>query len=87
MKKTKLGVLFVLALLVISVVSASMLIPRADKGKENANDKAPITPPGLEKVVFIHYKEGFAKPTKRFPFKVGISSFIKKSHGLHCESK
>lgn len=63
MRKTKLGVLFVLTLLVISVVSASMLIPKADKGKENANDKAPITPPGLEKVVFIHYKEGFAKPT------------------------
>ena len=60
MKKTKLGVLFIVILLVISVVSASMLIPRAEKAK--SNDKAAITPPGLEKIEFIHYKKDFAKP-------------------------
>ncbi|MBU1204728.1 MAG: S8 family peptidase [Nanoarchaeota archaeon] len=35
MKKTKLGVLFIVMLLVISVASASMLIPAADKAKDN----------------------------------------------------
>ncbi len=60
MKKTKLGVLFVVMLLVISVASASMLIPRSEKA--NPNDKASLTPPGLEKIEFIHYKKEFAKP-------------------------
>jgi hypothetical protein len=71
--KTKFLVTILVSLLVISVVSASMLIPANDKAKEKGKaDNAPVieevderlvlTPPGLEKVVFIHYKKGFAKP-------------------------
>ncbi|MBW2991415.1 matrixin family metalloprotease [Candidatus Woesearchaeota archaeon] len=63
MNNTKLLVLIVIGLLVVSVtVSAIMLIPRSDKGDENKNDKAPDVPPGLQKIVFIHYKKGFASP-------------------------
>lgn len=70
MNKNKLLVLIVVALLVVSItVSAAMLIPRSGKGDENKNDKAPVAPPGLEKVVFIHYKKGFASP---FCFNDGV---------------
>ena len=56
--KTKLIIsILVITILVFSVVSASMLIPRSDKAKPN--EEAPITPPGLDKVVFIHYKKGY----------------------------
>lgn len=56
----KLGVLFIVMLLAVSLVSAAMLIPRSEKS--NPNENAPDTPPGLEKIVFIHYKKGFVKP-------------------------
>jgi len=64
--KTKLSTLILISLLVISVVSASMLIPSNDKAKENARapEKSPViteTETGnwdLERVDFIHY----AKP-------------------------
>jgi len=56
--KTKL-VFTILATIVLmtSIIAASMLIPRSDKA--NPNEEASITPPGLEKVVFIHYKKGY----------------------------
>lgn len=74
MKKIILGILAVLVVLGLSgQVAASMLIPAADKAKENARvGNSPVidqgeehwalTPPGLERIVFIHYKKGFAKP-------------------------
>lgn len=64
-------------LLVSAQVVSAILIPAADKAKETAKaDRSPViekvtidgedhlalTPPGLEKIVFIHYKKGFAKP-------------------------
>jgi len=67
MKKRNLVVYLILSLLLISLVSASMLIPANDKAKENAKapENSPViseTPSGewdLERVDFIHY----AKPT------------------------
>ena len=62
------------AILVVSVTAtATLMIPAADKAKENVKaDKSPaienaddhrvLTPPGLEKIVFVHYKKGFGKP-------------------------
>lgn len=47
--------ILVIATFLISVTAAAMLpAPAIDKGKGKAN--------GLEKIVFIHYKKGFAKP-------------------------
>ena len=57
-------------------VKAQILIPAAEKGKENskAAENSPnigqtledgdlaLNPPGLEKIVFIHYRKDFAKP-------------------------
>jgi len=55
------------ALIVLSVTSAAMLIPMSEKGRENtkAPERSPViektgehlvlTPPGLEKKIFIHY--------------------------------
>ena len=65
-------VLLVTLILISAVVSASMLIPANDKARENAGvavDKSPVidgdwalpTPPGLEKIEFIHYKDGKVK--------------------------
>ena len=72
----KIITILILVLLAIPLVLA-MLIPAADKAKENAKadnslviekveiegvEHLTLTPPGLEKIVFIHYKKGFAKP-------------------------
>ncbi len=72
MKKIGLGIL--VALLVIGfsgVATAGWIIPLPDSATENAkvSDKSPavkitegglaLSPPGLEKVVFIHYKKGY----------------------------
>jgi hypothetical protein len=43
-----------LASLIFSAATTSALLPAPSKGKAN--------PPGLEKIVFIHYKRGHAKP-------------------------
>ena len=58
---------------VVGVVKAGIMIPAADKAKENAEvavEKSPAiggdrasTPPGLEKIEFIHWKKNFAKPS------------------------
>ncbi len=59
MKKIGLGILIVLIVLSVSgVAGAGRLIP----ANEKAEGRAKITPPGLEKAVFIHYKKGFVKP-------------------------
>jgi len=72
MKKIGLGILITLIVLTISGVATAMIrLPAADQAKEKA-DKSPIveingdnlmlTPPGLEKIIYIHYKKDFAKP-------------------------
>lgn len=73
MKKTGLGILIVITVLAIGGVATAMLIPAADQARdkaeaenspviEKAGEHLALTPPGLEKIVFIHYKKGFAKP-------------------------
>ncbi len=56
-KKTLALIIPVILVLSVSIIAASVLIPRSDKA--DPNGEAPITPPGLEKVVFIHYKKGY----------------------------
>lgn len=75
MKRKNLTLGFVMAaILVLSFTATAMLIPAAQQAKdkaaapdnspaiEKADDHLVLTPPGLEKIVFIHYKKGFAKP-------------------------
>ena len=64
--KTKFLTTVLISLVVISVVSAAMLIPANEKGMadnapriEKTDEDLILTPPGLEKVVFIHYKKGY----------------------------
>lgn len=55
-----------------AVISAARMIPVADQARDKAGvavESSPaiegdwaLTPPGLEKIEFIHYKKGFAKP-------------------------
>lgn len=72
------ALLILVGVLLVSVKTASaILIPAADNAKDKARvDNAPViekveiegeehlalTPPGLERIVFIHHKKGFAKP-------------------------
>jgi len=72
MKKIGLGIFIGIVVLGLSgVVGAGLIIPAADRAKEAA--KAPknspaisenwaLEAPGLEKIEFIHWKKGFAKP-------------------------
>lgn len=76
MKKVNLGILialFVFILMIGGVAMAAMFIPAVEQAKGNAKaDNAPVitkandhwvlAPSGLERIVFIHYKKGFAKP-------------------------
>ena len=77
MKKIALGILVVAVALALSGIATAMLIPAAEQAKDRAKvDNASIiekveiegeehlvlTPPGLEKIVYIHYKKDFAKP-------------------------
>ncbi len=75
MKKITLGILITLTILAVSgVAGAAWHIPLLDSATKNAkvSDKSPaikitensltLTPPGLERIVYIHYKKGFAKP-------------------------
>lgn len=74
MKKIGLGIFIVVMVLSVSgAAGAGKLIPAAEQAKEKAKaDNSPViekidehlvlTPPGLERVVFIHYKKGFGKP-------------------------
>lgn len=73
----KIHSIIIISLLVFGIsgfVSASMLLPLSEEGKlhtkaetspviEKTNNHFVLTPPGLEKVVFIHYKKGFGKPS------------------------
>lgn len=67
MKKIILGILIGVVVLGISgVVVAGKLIPAADKAADNSsvihespNGDLALSPSGLEKVVFIHYKKGY----------------------------
>jgi hypothetical protein len=79
MKKAKLAILIssiaVLVLTMTVPVSAGMLIPASQKAKEKskAAENSPViekidehlvlNPSGLERMVFIHYKKGFVKPS------------------------
>lgn len=49
----------VITTLIISVTATAISISANEKAKGKAPE---ITPPGLEKIVFIHYKKGFGKP-------------------------
>ena len=55
MKKILLGILIGVVVLGLSGVAAAGLIPANEKAKGGSK----ISPPGLEKVVFIHYKKGY----------------------------
>ncbi len=50
--------ILIISLLVFSVGSISLPAPVNERAKENSK----AAPPGLEKVVFIHYKKGLGKP-------------------------
>ena len=55
MKKILLGILIGVVVLALSGVATAGLIPANEKAKGGPK----ISPPGLEKVVFIHYKKGY----------------------------
>lgn len=72
MKKISLGILTAIAVLMLSgVAAAEFMIPSAEKAKQKTNpaEESPVisgdwvlSAPGLEKIEFIHWKKGFAKP-------------------------
>lgn len=62
MKKIGLGILVGITILAVSGIAAAMLIPAADRAKEEAGEYLPLTPPGLEKILFIHHRKDFGKP-------------------------
>jgi hypothetical protein len=74
MKKIGLGIFITVVVFSLSgVAGAGKFIPVADQAKEKAGvenssvikevgDHWVLAPPGLERIVFIHYKKGFAKP-------------------------
>ena len=72
MKKIGLGILIAVTVLALSgVATAALMIPAAEKAKEKAEavEQSPVisgdwalSTPGLEKIEFIHWKKGFAKP-------------------------
>lgn len=55
MKKILLGILMAIVILGLSGIATASLIPASEKAKGGPK----ISPPGLEKVVFIHYKKGY----------------------------
>jgi hypothetical protein len=59
MKKIWLVCLATIAVLLLSFVASAMILPSE---KRIDNSKADKFPPGLQKVVFIHYKKGYGKP-------------------------
>jgi hypothetical protein len=72
-KYWNISILVIAVLLFSTTATAAKLIPASEKGKDKAKaDNSPIiekvdehlvlTPPGLQRVIFIHYKKGFAKP-------------------------
>ncbi len=73
MKKVGLGILIGIVILSLSGVAGAMLIPAADQAREKTRaDNSPViergkggdlalTAPGLEKIVFIHYKKGHGR--------------------------
>lgn len=71
--KSRIFQLFLIAasllLLVPTAASAQMLVPANERANlerapviEETTDGWLLTPPGLERIVFIHYKKDFAKP-------------------------
>lgn len=72
-KYWNISILVSVVLLLSITVASGMLIPASETGRDKARaDSSPaiekvdnhlvLNPPGLEKIVFIHYKKGFAKP-------------------------
>ena len=54
-----------IAMIVILSVTAAALIPAPEQAKDNSpviDENGGLIPPGLEKIVFVHYKKGFGKP-------------------------
>ncbi len=60
MRKVGLVCLTAIAMLLLSLTASAMVLP-LEKGVSNS--KAVKFPPGLQKVVFIHYKKGYGKPS------------------------
>ena len=78
MKKLGLGILITVTVLVIAgITTAAITIPAAPQAKEKAEvavEQSPaisgdwaLTPPGLEKIEFIHWKKGYGKPPGKTP--------------------
>jgi len=69
MKKIKIAILFVIAILTISSVAGSMLIPVADRGKERgrAPENSPVIDDDwvLQKATFVHYATSAYTPKER----------------------
>lgn len=71
--KLTFSILIILTLMFSATAGASMLIPASGTAKGKASMNSPViekvgghwvlTPPGLEKIVFIHWRKGFAKPS------------------------
>jgi hypothetical protein len=73
--RTRNWVVILAIILVFSVTAtAKIQIPASEQGKDKSKaDNSPVIekednnlnlmPPGLEKIVYIHYKKGFAKPS------------------------
>jgi len=72
-KKIVLVVFVGFVLFAVSSASAQGFIPLSEKGRdknradnssviEETGEHLVLSPPGLEKILFVHYKKGFAKP-------------------------
>ena len=75
MKKITIGIVIGIVILGLSgIATAGILVPASEKAQDKnkadnstiitkTGDGLVLTPPGLEKIVFVHYKKGFAKPS------------------------
>ena len=56
-----------LACIMVLTVATAMQIPASDKATKSKSidkvgDDMILNPPGLEKIVFVHYKKGYVRP-------------------------
>jgi len=84
MKRIKLAILLVIAILAISSVAGGMLIPPAERGKEKgrAPEKSPVIEDNgvLEKATFIHYARS------AYPLKGSVAPSCYKLLGVKWKS-
>ena len=65
MKKSILVGIVLATIVVLTVTATAMLIPAPEQVRDNSpaiGEDSSLIPPGLEKIVFVHYKKGFGKP-------------------------